>query len=114
MQDLLREFTVKTAALLFGSMSAIVALACLTGRIRMRGLLLDTHGRGHSPARVQMLVFTLFGAMQYLAMVVKDPTHLPEPSAELLTMVGGSHAFFVGSKVVPLFVSILSERMQKK
>ena len=114
MLDLLFGFTVKTSVLLFVAMAAIVVLGLLAGRIRMRGLLLDTDGRGHSPVRLQMLVFTLFGAMQYLAMVVKDPTRLPEPPAELLTMVGGSHAFFMGSKVVPLFVSILSARMNKK
>lgn len=114
MPELLSDFTVKSAALLFVAMAAIVVFAFLTGKIRTRGLMLDTEGNGHSPIRLQMLVFTLFGAMQYLAMVVKDPAHLPEPSAELLTMVGGSHAIFMGSKVVPLFVSILSERMSKK
>ncbi|MFN7938087.1 MAG: hypothetical protein U0R19_32460 [Bryobacteraceae bacterium] len=114
MQDLLPGFTVKAAQLLFAVLSATVFLQFLTGRIRMRGMLLDTDGKGHSPARLQMLVFTLFGAMQYLTMAVKDPTRLPEPSPEMLTLLGGSHALFMGSKVVPLFVSILSERMQKR
>jgi hypothetical protein len=114
MLDLLSGFTVKGAVLLFVAMFAVVAHGLLTGQIRLRGLLVDDDGHGHSIARVQMLVLTLYGAMQYLALVVKEPGRLPEPPGELLTMVGGSHVLFMGSKVFPLFISILSERMQKK
>ncbi|MBL8222280.1 MAG: hypothetical protein JNL62_23795 [Bryobacterales bacterium] len=95
-------------------MAAAVAYRLLTGGIHIRGLLLDSEGAGHSPARLQLLLLTVFGAMQYLAMVAKDPSRLPEPSQELLLLIGGSHAVFMGSKALPLFASILSERLLKK
>ena len=114
MQTQLLSISAKAAVLLLLAMAAAVLYRLFTGGIRTRGLLLDTEGAGHSPARLQLLIFTIVGAMQYLAMVVKDPTRLPDPPQELLLLMGGSHALFMGSKALPLFASILSERLMKK
>lgn len=114
MHDPLVQLTARAAALLLGAIAAAVLFQLLTGGIRTRGMLLDTEGRGHSPARLQMLAITVFGAMHYLTMVVKDPTHLPQPPQELLLLVGGSQTLFMGSKALPLLASILSERLLKK
>lgn len=114
MQDALVLLTARAAALLLGAIAAAVVFQLLTGGIRTRGMLVDTEGRGHSPARLQMLAITVFGAMHYLALVAKDPTQLPEPPQELLLLVGGSQTLFMGSKALPLLASILSERLLKK
>ncbi|MBL8178646.1 MAG: hypothetical protein JNK48_28490 [Bryobacterales bacterium] len=114
MHEQLIELTAKGAALLLGLLAAAVLYRLLTGGIRTKGLLLDSEGRSHSPARLQMLVLSIGGAMHYLSLVAQNPAKLPDPPQELLLLVGGSHALFMGSKAVPLFLSILSERLQRK
>ena len=110
----LKHLVIKAFALLLGVLIATVVFQLLTGRIRTGGMMQDTAGSGHSPSRLQMLIVSLLGAMQYLALAVKDPHHMPQPPTELLLVVGGSQAIFMGSKAIPLFVSILSSRFQRK
>ena len=87
--------------LLFGALFAVVGYQLLTGRIRTKNLLLgrNRHGDLHfSPGRVQLLVFTMGAALQYLSQVLYDPTKLPEIPPSWLALVGGSHAVYLGGK----------------
>ena len=88
---------------LLGSLALIVAYKMLTGGINMEGLLDDKKDKqtaGFSPARVQLLILTLFGAGYYLLLTVKDgyPTEFPEVPQELLALVGGGNLVYLGAK----------------
>jgi len=84
---------------LMGAFFVLIGYQILTGRIIMRGLLLAKDSRGCvSPARIQLLVFTLTSALYYLVSVMDDPNRLPEMPQQLLLILGGSNLFYVGSK----------------
>ena len=88
---------------LLGSLALVVAYKMLTGGINMKGLLDDKKDKqtaGFSPARVQLLILTLFGAGYYLLLTVKDgyPTEFPEVPQELLALVGGGNLVYLGAK----------------
>ncbi len=89
---------------ILGSLALIVGYQMLTGKINTTGLLddkTDKQTAGFSPARVQLLILTLFGAGYYLLLTVKDgyPTELPEIPQELLALVGGGNLVYLGAKV---------------
>lgn len=88
---------------------AVVLYQMVTGRINTKGLLNDTSGnRGFSPGRLQLLIFTLGGALYYLMLAFdrKGPAKLPELPTEFLLAMGGSHLFYLGGKLF----SVLAER----
>jgi hypothetical protein len=114
MPEILPYLVTRTFALLLGAIFVAVVFRLVNGEIHTGRLLAGSNGRGHSPARVQMLAFTLIGAMQYLTMALKDTSRLPEPPRELLLMVGGSHAVFMVSKSFPALLSIFAERLLKR
>ena len=81
------------------AMFGVVAVQLLTGHISTRGLLMKKEGdRSFSPERVQLLLATLAAAYQYVSQVLKDPTHFPPVSQNLLLLYGGSHAFYLGRR----------------
>lgn len=87
-----------------GLLLAIVAVRVLTGSINTRRLLHGRLDRGRlyfSPERVQLLVLTLGVATQFvLAVLDAAPAHrMPDVPTELLAVVGGSQAFYLGGKV---------------
>lgn len=89
--------------LLLGLLALIVAHGLLAGPINTAGLLLDKSEKNEiSPVRVQLLAFTLVGAGSYLALTLDaidaGKTALPEVPQELLLLVGGSHAIYLGGK----------------
>jgi hypothetical protein len=85
--------------LLLGAFSFIVGYQLLTGKINTHGLLLGKHARNRfSPARVQLLVFTLAGVASCLTQLLNHPTKLPEMPQELMVVVGEGNLFYVGSK----------------
>ena len=89
---------------LMGAFFLLIGYQILTGRIIMRGLLLAKDSRGCvSPARIQLLVFTLTSAFYYLASVMADPNRLPEMPQQLLLVLGGSNLFYACSKARRLF-----------
>ncbi len=87
------------------SLAAIVGIRVLTGEINTRGLLRTKSPTGEdsiSPARVQLLVFTLAAAGNFLTDVLNAPgsATLPEVPQSMLATLGGSHVFYLGSKAV--------------
>ena len=82
-------------------LAVCITALLLTGRIRMLGVLSDKRTGALSPARVQSLVITLAGAATYLSMSLTETTgRLPDPPDWLLAALGGSHALFLGAKVL--------------
>jgi len=94
--------------ILLAAFGAVVAYQFLTGKIEMRGLLSEKTKAGLgpiSPARVQLLLFTLAMAFYVLAQLIKFGT-FPEIDTKWLLILGGSHSVFLGAKgVLPLFSS---------
>ena len=88
----------------------IVAYQLLTGKINMNGLLYEKNSRhGFSPGRLQLLLFTLGGAVYYVLRVLGNPElgKFPEVPNEFLLLLGGSNVFYLGGK----FYSLLSEKL---
>lgn len=93
---------------LLAALAAIIVYQLLTGRINTRGLLSDKAKSGvesFSPARMQLLMFTLAIAAYVLSKVVNsmatgDP-QFPEIDPNMLVILGGSHAVFLGAKSLP-------------
>ncbi len=87
--------------LLIGFFS-VVGNQMLTGKINMRGLLVDKEEGGLSPGRAQMLIVTLVGAMVFLGEAVKSaaqsPPALPNVPNVLLWATGGSQAIYLLGK----------------
>ncbi|MBW7998478.1 MAG: hypothetical protein FVQ81_18280 [Candidatus Glassbacteria bacterium] len=91
---------------LLGGLALVVGYKMLTRGINTAGLLQDKvqdkEHRGLSPSRIQLLLFTLVGAGAYLASVPEmfdaAAPKLPEVPAELLVLLGGSQAVYLGGK----------------
>jgi hypothetical protein len=97
--DQVTQFVILEIWAIWLGFAAIFAVGALTGRIRMNGLLMKKEGdRSFSPERVQLLLATLASAWQYLALVLKDPTHLPNVSQDWVLLFGGSHALYLGRR----------------
>lgn len=90
---------------LIGAFFLLIGYRTLTGNIKISGLVLakDREG-GISPARIQLLVFTLTGAFYYLMTIIGNPcpNHVPDIPRQLLIVLGGSNLFYAGSKVYSL------------
>ena len=95
---------VKLIVLVFvGGLAAIIAQRLITGQINTTGLLYGTKKDGtkyFSPERVQLLIFTLGTAMFYLNSVTQNRASgvLPDVPNEVLVLLGGSHAIYLGGK----------------
>lgn len=93
------------------SLSSIVGYQLLTRRINTKRLLYED---GHfSAARVQLLMFTVGGALFYLSLVFEnpDPQTLPEVPNELLLILGGSHVLYHGGRLKSLIGKKLGQLM---
>ena len=55
-----------------------------------------------SPARTQLLLFTIYVAGYYLLQVIHDPTALPQVPDALLVALAGSQAVYLGGKAQSL------------
>jgi hypothetical protein len=88
---------------LFLAFFAVVVWKMITGEISLDGLLesKDDQGtRSFSPERAQLLIFTLLVAGKYVLAVIQNPHRdsLPDLSAELVAVLGGSQAIYIGGK----------------
>ena len=87
-------------------LALIVVYQILTGMINVKGLLHKKNGdRGFSPARLQLLAFTIAGAISYLFLVLGNPESgtFPDVPLELLLVLGGSNLLYLASKFYSLF-----------
>ena len=85
-----------------GALFAVVVTQLLNGQINTRGLFLGRKGNGtqyFSAERVQLLVFTLGAAFQFLSEIFRDPTKFPVVSGSWIVLLGGSHLVFLGGKL---------------
>lgn len=91
------------------SLAALISFRLLTGDINTRGVLRTKSPTGDdeiSPARVQLLLFTLATAGTYLSDVLTSlgSGRLPDIPESVLAMLGGSHVFYLGTKAYAFFV----------
>ena len=91
------------------SLAAIISFRLLTGEINTRGVLRTKSPTGDhelSPARVQLLIFTLATAGTYLSEVLASlgSGELPDVPESLLAVLGGSNVFYLGTKAYAFFV----------
>jgi hypothetical protein len=93
--------------LLLAGFFVLVMIQILTGQISTRGLLYGTKGDGSqylSPERVQLLLFTLAIAFQYLGQVLSHPQAFPAVPESWIVVLGGSHAVYLGGKLGALLI----------
>jgi hypothetical protein len=101
------QLTCCEVLLLLTGFFALVVLQLLTGEISTKGLLYGTKGDGSqylSPERVQLLLFTLALAFQYLAQVLSHPESFPVLPESWIVVMGGSHLVYLGGKLGALLI----------
>jgi len=84
-----------------GMLFALVSVQLLAGQINTSGLFLGRKGDGtqyFSPERVQLFLFTLGVAFQFLSNVLRAPTKFPVVSDSSILILGGSHLLYLGGK----------------
>jgi len=99
-------------SLLMAGFAAVVVLQIVMGRISLDGLLCtkDADGRWtFSPARLQLLIFTVVVAAQYLHAVLANPglDSLPSLPQSVVATLGGSQAAYLGGKAFTAFIQPL-------
>ena len=103
---------------LLAALIAVVAFQMFSGRIKTHGLLSEKTVNGVlgvSPARVQLLLFTLAFALYLFSQIMDSvararpgkPGEFPVIDVKWLLMLGGSHSIYLGGKAVPLLRSLL-------
>jgi len=91
-----------TAAFLV-AVPAIIGYQILTGRIGLDGLLSERDPKGrmvYSPARLQLLLVTVAGAVKYVSQFIHKPTALPSVGGLTLMGVGGLTLMGLGGSQV--------------
>ena len=86
---------------LLGGFCAVIAWKLLTGSISLAYLFTGDQRDGSvrfSPGRVQILIFTVFIAMNYVFQVMQHPSGFPEIPQSWLAVLGGSHVTYLGGK----------------
>jgi hypothetical protein len=91
-------------------LAAVVFYRLLTGGINSKGLLDDKGtSSGFSPARLQLLISTIVVAFYYIGQALsnKNTGQFPTIPNEMLLILAGSHAFYLGSKTIALLFETL-------
>lgn len=97
---------------LLTALIAVVAYQILTGRVNTRGLLSEKTENGVvavSPARVQLLLFTLAMAFYVLSQIAYSH-QFPTIDVKWLAILGGSHSIYLGGKGLPVLLSLLKSK----
>jgi hypothetical protein len=87
--------------ILLGGFCVIIVWKLLTGGMRLDGLFQGDHRDGStrfSPGRVQLLIFTIMIAVQYLIQVIQHPNVFPQIPQAWLAVLGGSQTVYLGGK----------------
>lgn len=85
----------------------MVVVSIFFGDMVLDGLFYGTKGDGEkyfSPERVQLFLFTLAVAFQFLTAVLRDPSRFPEVSTSSIALLGGSHVIYLGGKTAATFL----------
>jgi hypothetical protein len=95
--------------LLIGSTLCVAVFGqILAGGINTNGLLSARDRDGElsfSPARVQLLLFTIAAAFQFVIEFLRHPTVFPQVSGTLLALFGSSHLIYLAGKAGFAFFS---------
>lgn len=97
-------------------LAVIIAYRMLTGAINTKGLLSDKGNRlEFSPARLQLLLTTLAIAFYYIGEILTnvEKGKFPTIPNEMFFVLGGSHAFYLGSKTVGLITETVARFRNK-
>jgi glycerol uptake facilitator-like aquaporin len=105
--DLLTRLAVIEGIILFAGFFGLVLYKIVVGEIPLAGLLdakQPDGRRAFSPARLQLLIFTVVVAGYYLHLVIANPHRdsLPDLPPSVVGALGGSHAAYLGGKVLSL------------
>ncbi len=114
---LLTKLTLLTGSALILGFAVVVLLQVVMGRIRLDGLLdtKDASGRrSFSPARLQLLLFTVVVAARYLHAVYVNPSQdsLPSLPPGVIAALGGSQAVYLGGKAFTTFIQPLFKNLE--
>lgn len=115
---LLTRLTLIAGSILIFGFAAVILLQIIMGRIPLDGLLdsKDDSGRAaFSPARMQLLIFTLVVAAQYLHAVFVNPRQdsLPSLPPGVIAALGGSQAVYLGGKAFTAFIQPLLKKLER-
>jgi hypothetical protein len=97
---------------LLTALIGVVAFQMLSGRIITQGLLSEKSENGVvtvSPARVQLLLFTLAMAFYVLSQIAYSH-QFPTIDVKWLVILGGSHSIYLGGKGLPVLLSHLKSK----
>ena len=113
--DLVTRLAAIEAVVLLVGFFGVVVYKLVVGEIALGGLLYskDPDGRStFSPARLQLLIFTVAVAARYLNQVLADPRQesLPTLPASVVIALGASHAAYLGGKVVSAYIQPLLKK----
>ena len=87
---------------LISGFGVVLVWKLMTSGVRFQGLLTAQDGTT-SPGRVQLLLATIFTALQYLLQTIHDPTHLPSIPTSVVFVMGGSQAIYLVAKAWSFF-----------
>jgi hypothetical protein len=110
--DLLFRLAVIECGVLLLSFFGMVLWKIAVGEISLAGLLTTKEpggGSTFSPARLQLLIFTVVVAGTYLhaALATPRPQALPTLPNSVIAVLGGSHAVYLGGKTLSTFIQPL-------
>lgn len=113
--DLVTQLAAFEAVILVVGFFGVIVYKLVVGAIPLGSLLYskDPDGRStFSPARLQLLIFTVAVAARYLNQVIANPRQdsLPTLPTSVLIALGGSHAAYLGGKVVSAYIQPLLKK----
>lgn len=113
--DLVTRLAAIEAVILLAGFFGVVVYKLVVGEIPLAGLLYtkDSDGRATvSPARLQLLIFTVAVAARYLNQVLANPRQdsLPTMPTSVVIALGASHAAYLGGKVVSAYIQPLLKK----
>jgi hypothetical protein len=113
--DLLTRLAVIEGAVLLAGFFGLVLYKIVVGEISLAGLLdakLPDGQQAFSPARLQLLIFTVAVAAHYLHAAYVSPQHdtLPGLPQGVIAALAGSQAVYLGGKALSTFLKPLLKK----
>jgi hypothetical protein len=116
--ELLHKVAVIEGGVLLAGFFGIIVYKMAIGEIPLAGLLDAKQPDGRpsfSPARLQLLIFTVVVAAYYLHLVIANPHRdsLPDLPPSVVGALGGSHVAYLGGKALSAFIQPLLKKQDK-